>query len=90
MFGRDGKILLWVDAEGRVINGNWYITYHPETDEVSNPDMPDVPRMQRLCDMDRNIVRRGRIGVNGYDYDYNDMIDAHQKLLDNPIPLQVS
>jgi hypothetical protein len=69
MFGRNGKISLWVD-HGGVVNGNWEVYYHADTDEVSCGK--DGERAQRLCGV-YPICK---------DTDYNSMIDAHQKMLD--------
>ncbi len=82
MFGRGDRILLWVASDGYVVNGQWKVTYYPETDEVSG-EMG--VRYQRICDAVPVY------GPNGEDYNY--VIDAHQGMVNRrktAIPLETS
>jgi hypothetical protein len=69
MFGQNGRINLWVDR-GVVVNGGWDVYHHEDTDEVSCGK--DGERAQRIC-MVYSVYEKG---------DYNDVIDAHQKVVD--------
>lgn len=82
MFGhRDtNQIRLWVNSEGQVINGNWTVTYHPGTDEIS---YKNGPRYQRICDVDPAdnelpVMAPGDSCV----LDYNRVMEAYQKKVD--------
>lgn len=77
-YGDTKRITLWVNSEGRVINGNWTVTYHLGTDEVS---YRNGPRYQRICDApDEAPVTNPN---DSCALDYNDIMAAHQKMVDS-------
>jgi hypothetical protein len=79
-YGDKKRITLWVNSDGAVVNGNWTVTYHPGTDEVS---YKNGPRYQRICDV--SPVLNVHPVTNPGDscaMDYNRIMDAHQKMVD--------
>ncbi len=72
MFGSGGRIALWVDENGWVVNGAWQVQYNADLDAVRYSD--DQAWALRICNVDPAIMAHGG--------DYNDVMRRHQCSVD--------
>jgi hypothetical protein len=82
MFGRNGRIDLWVGADGVVVNGGWTSEYDAATDRVRCPAHHGYPPSEwgaRICDIDPVIERAVLRGSWLRGVGYNEMIEQHRK-----------